>query len=45
VKRASGKLEAPGDVAEWVPHIEELTLVSADPEIGRYDVDIVDASA
>jgi PIN domain nuclease of toxin-antitoxin system len=79
-KRASGKLEAPGDIAEWVrrngftelpieiehaassaelprhhrdpfdrmlvaqARSEELTLVTSDPEILRYDVETLDAS-
>jgi PIN domain nuclease of toxin-antitoxin system len=78
-KRASGKLEAPGDIAEWIrlngcteiaiavehavlsaelpPHhrdpfgrllvaqasIEDLTLVTSDPEMRRYEVRILDA--
>lgn len=78
-KRAAGKLDAPGDIADWVrqdgfaeiaveidhavlsaqlPHhhrdpfdrllvaqasIEELTLVTMDPEIMKYDVETLDA--
>ena len=80
-KRASGKLEAPGDVAEWVREdgfselpihiehavlsaelpqhhrdpfdrlliaqasIEELTLVTTDPQIAKYEVEMLDAAA
>ena len=79
-KRASGKLEAPGDIAEWVhkddftplpieiehavlsvdlPNhhrdpfdrllvaqatLEDLTLVTIDDEIAKYDVEMIDAS-
>ncbi|HVC86209.1 MAG TPA: type II toxin-antitoxin system VapC family toxin [Gaiellaceae bacterium] len=78
-KRAAGKLDAPGDIAEWVRQdgfaeiaveidhavlsaelpdhhrdpfdrllvaqasIEELTLVTMDPEIMKYDVETLDA--
>lgn len=78
-KRASGRLEAPGDIAEWIredgfteiaidvehavlsaelpahhrdpfgrllvaqARIEDLTLVTSDAEIGRYEVKILDA--
>jgi PIN domain nuclease of toxin-antitoxin system len=78
-KRASGKLEAPGDIAEWIGEngfsemaiavehavlsaelpahhrdpfdrllvaqaiIEDLTLVTSDPEMRRYEVAILDA--
>jgi PIN domain nuclease of toxin-antitoxin system len=81
VKRAGGRLEAPGDITEWIagseftdlsisvahavgaaelpPHhhdpfdrlliaqarIERLTLVSADAEIGKYDVDVLRAES
>ena len=81
VKRASGKLDAPGDIADWVrqdgfaelaieiehaalsaelpnhhrdpfdrllvaqARSEELTLVTSDPEIMQYDVEILDAGA
>jgi PIN domain nuclease of toxin-antitoxin system len=78
-KRQSGKLDAPGDIAEWIQRsgfmdiaievahailsaelpqhhrdpfdrllvaqasIEELTLVTSDPEIVKYDVQTLDA--
>jgi len=81
VKRASGRLEAPGDVAEWIrrqafsalpievehailagelpahhadpfdrmlvaqARLEELTLVTHDHEIPKYEVTILDAAA
>jgi PIN domain nuclease of toxin-antitoxin system len=80
VKRASGKLDAPGDIADWVRRnsftalaieiehaalsaelpdhhrdpfdrllvaqasIEKLTLVTADSDIVKYDVETLDAS-
>lgn len=79
VKRRAGKLDAPGDIAEWIraggfnsiaidvehavasadlpPHhrdpfdrilvaqaqLEELTLVTGDSDIVKYDVETVDA--
>lgn len=79
-KRASGKLDAPGDLADWVarsgftelaidihhavrsaelpPHhrdpfdrllvaqaqLEDLTLITSDPDIRSYAVEILDAS-
>lgn len=81
VKRASGKLEAPGNVTDWVREggfiplpieiehavlsaelpdhhrdpfdrllvaqaaIEELTLVTSDPEIPKYEIATLDARA
>jgi PIN domain nuclease of toxin-antitoxin system len=81
LKRAKGKLDAAGDVADWIeqnafralsievahavasadlrPHhrdpfdrllvaqarLEELTLVTADPQIRRYDVATLDAAS
>lgn len=81
VKRVLGKLDAPGDVASWVPdngfvelvidakhtirsaelplhhrdpfdrlliaqaQLEELTLVTGDPEMVKYDVTTLDAGS
>jgi PIN domain nuclease of toxin-antitoxin system len=81
LKRESGKLDAPGDIAEWIREggfreiavdvehavlsaelpkhhrdpfdrlliaqatIDELTLVTSDPDIAKYDVRILDAAA
>ena len=81
VKRAAGRLEAPGDIAEWIRHqefsalpievehailagelpahhadpfdriliaqarLEELTLVTHDPQIPQYEVTVLDAAA
>lgn len=79
VKRANGKLDAPGDIAQWIEQcafgdcpievehavssaelpkhhndpfdrmlvaqaqLEDMTLVTSDPEIVEYDVSVLDA--